>query len=116
MNSVAGPECVVHWDMLAAARCVGLWQEGFEEEVVLPLARMVYGEVGQSYVALARPEGATLVGKLTNVLKFTVKEIDPTTGVHVLILGLHVFKDQSGSAVPAPALVIIALHFDASTV
>ena len=47
---------------------------------MLPLARMVYGEVGQSYVALARPEGATLVGKFTNVLKFTVKEIDPTTG------------------------------------
>ena len=41
---------------------------------------MVYGEVGQSYVSLARPDGATLVGKLTNVLKFTVKEIDPTTG------------------------------------
>lgn len=56
-------------------------QEGFEEEAVLPLARMVYGEVGQSYVALARPEGATLVGKFTNVLKFTVKEIDPTTGL-----------------------------------
>lgn len=54
--------------------------EGFEEEAVLPLARMMYGEVGQSYVALARPEGATLVGKFTNVLKFTVKEIDPTTG------------------------------------
>ena len=56
-------------------------QEGFEEEAVLPLARMVYGEVGQSYVALARPQGATLVGKFTNVLKFTVKEIDPTTGL-----------------------------------
>lgn len=54
--------------------------EGFEEEAVLPLARMVYGEVGQSYVSLLRPDGATLVGKLTNVLKFTVKEIDPTTG------------------------------------
>lgn len=96
MSSVAGPECVVHWDMLAATRCVDFWQEGFEEEEVLPLARMVYGEVGQSYVALARPEGATLVGKLTNVLKFTVKEIDPTTGVHVLFFSLHVF--QSGSA------------------
>lgn len=48
---------------------------------MLPLARMMYGEVGQSYVALARPEGATLVGKFTNVLKFTVKEIDPTTGL-----------------------------------
>lgn len=73
-------------DMHRACRdavCVGAWQEGFEEEAVLPLARMVYGEVGQSYVALARPEAATLVGKLTNVLKFTVKEIDPTTGAHV---------------------------------
>jgi len=59
-------------------------QEGFEEEAVLPLARMVYGEVGHSYVALARPEGATLVGKFTNVLKFTVKEIDPTTGLYTI--------------------------------
>ena len=74
--------------MPVVMRCVGAWQEGFEEEVVLPLSHMVYGEVGQSYVALARPEGATLVGKLTNVLKFTVKEIDPTTGVHVLLLCL----------------------------
>lgn len=59
-------------------------QEGFEEEAVLPLARMVYGEVGHSYVALARPEGATLVGKFTNVLKFTVKEIDPTSGLYTI--------------------------------
>ena len=59
-------------------------QEGFEEEAVLPLARMVYGQVGHCYVALARPEGATLVGKLTNVLKFTVKEIDPTTGLYTI--------------------------------
>ena len=70
--------------MLAVMWCADVRQEGFEEEVVLPLARMVYGEVGQSYVALARPEGATLVGKLTNVLKFTVKEIDPTTGACVV--------------------------------
>lgn len=73
-------------DMLVIMRCADVRQEGFEEEVVLPLARMVYGEVGQSYVVLARPEGANIVGKLTNVLKFTVKEIDPTTGVHVLLL------------------------------
>lgn len=78
--------------MLADMRCAAVQQEGFEEEVVLPLARMVYGEVGQSYVALARPEGATLVGKLTNVLKFTVKEIDPTTGVHVLLLCLDAVR------------------------
>ena len=71
-------------------RRADVWQEGFEEEVVLPLARMVYGEIGQSYVALARPEGANLVGKLTNVLKFTVKEIDPTTGEHLWSLSLDV--------------------------
>ena len=53
---------------------------------MLPLARMVYGEVGQSYVSLLRPDGATLVGKLTNVLKFTVKEIDPTTGLNCQML------------------------------
>ena len=47
---------------------------------MVPLGRMVYGEVGHSYVALARPEGAALVGKLVNTLKFTVKEIDPSTG------------------------------------
>lgn len=55
-------------------------QEGFEEAEVVPLGRMVYGEVGHSYVALARPDGAALVGKLVNTLKFTVKEIDPATG------------------------------------
>lgn len=64
-------------------------QEGFEEEAVLPLARMVYGQVGHCYVALARPEGATLVGKFTNVLKFTVKEIDPTTGLYSITLQLR---------------------------
>lgn len=55
-------------------------QEGFEEALVVPLARMVYGEVGHTYLALARPEGAALVGKLVNTLRFTVKEIDPSTG------------------------------------
>lgn len=55
-------------------------QEGFEESLVLPLGRMVYGEVGHSYVALARHQGACLTGKLGNTLKFTVKEIDPSTG------------------------------------
>lgn len=88
--------------------CVGSWQEGFEEEVVLPLARMVYGEVGQSYVALARPEGAALVGKLSNVLKFTVKEIDPTTGVHMLFLCLHVFTTNQG--VQCSLLFLRLLH------
>ena len=61
-------------------------QEGFEEELTVPLGRMVYGEVGHSYVSLARPEGAALVGKLINTLKFTVKEIDPSTGQSLYVL------------------------------
>lgn len=61
-------------------------QEGFEEDLTVPLGRMVYGEVGHSYVALVRPEGAALVGKLVNTLKFTVKEIDPSTGLLFLVL------------------------------
>lgn len=79
-------------------------QEGFEEEAVLPLARMVYGEVGQSYVALARPEGATLVGKFTNVLKFTVKEIDPTTGL------LHSYRQPAKLKCSSAMLCWTNLH------
>lgn len=106
-------------DMLAVMLCAGVQQEGFEEEVVLPLARMVYGEVGQSYVALTRPEGATLVGKLTNVLKFTVKEIDPTTGVHVLFLCLDVLRPPIRVCSQAPCsckYVIFCVAFTACIV
>ena len=61
-----------------------IWgQDGFEEALVLPLGRMVYGEVGHTYIALSRPDGACLTGKLANTLKFTVKEIDPSTGEHL---------------------------------
>ena len=106
--------------MFVIMRCADVRQEGFEEEVVLPLARMVYGEVGQSYVALARPEGANLVGKLTNVLKFTVKEIDPTTGLHMLFLCCDVLRAanklvQPGHLVLANVSLTVP-HFTACTV
>ena len=78
---------------------------------MLPLARMVYGEVGQSYVALARPEGATLVGKFTNVLKFTVKEIDPTTGP-LPAVRLQPFVAIIGQAAPPAASDLPALSTD----
>ena len=57
-----------------------LIQEGFEEEVSVPLARMEYGTVGQSYVLLKREAGSMTMGKLGACLQFTVKEIDPSTG------------------------------------
>lgn len=55
-------------------------QEGFEEEVSVPLARMEYGTVGQSYVLLKREAGSMTMGKLGACLQFKVKEIDPSTG------------------------------------
>lgn len=55
-------------------------QEGFEEEAAVPLAKMEYGRVGQSYVLLTREPGSMTMGKLGACLQFTVKEIDPSTG------------------------------------
>jgi len=55
-------------------------QEEFEEEEVVPLARMPHGEVGHTFTLLRRPEGSMALGKLVNILRFTVKEIDPSTG------------------------------------
>eukprot|EP00898_Chlorokybus_atmophyticus_P002159 jgi/Chlat1/2944/Chrsp2S04678 len=54
--------------------------EEFEEESSVPLARMPYGEPGQIYVCLKRPAGSCSVGKFINVLKFKIKEVDPSTG------------------------------------
>lgn len=52
----------------------------FEEELVLPLKRMPLEGSGATYTVLRRPAGALTLGRLLNILKFTVKEIDPTTG------------------------------------
>ena len=62
--------------------------EDFSLEAVLPLAVMPqqqpHGEPGggggQTYVVLARAEGALALGRFVNVLRFRVKEIDPATG------------------------------------
>jgi hypothetical protein len=37
-------------------------------------------QVGQCFTILSRPGGSLSAGKIANVLKFRVKEIDPTTG------------------------------------
>ncbi|EIE27371.1 Coatomer, gamma subunit [Coccomyxa subellipsoidea C-169] len=54
--------------------------EEFEQELSLPLARMEYGSVGQTYVLLQRPPDSLSMGKLGANLQFTVKEIDPSSG------------------------------------
>jgi hypothetical protein len=37
-------------------------------------------QVGQCFTILSRPEGSLAAGKIANVLKFKVKEIDPSSG------------------------------------
>ncbi|KAK9837106.1 hypothetical protein WJX81_003075 [Elliptochloris bilobata] len=54
--------------------------EEFEEEAVVPLERMPHGAVGHTFTLLRRPEGSMALGKLVNILRFKVKEIDPSTG------------------------------------
>ena len=54
--------------------------------MVIPLAQMPYSQAGQTYVVLERAGGALAFGKFANILNFTVKEIDPTTGECAAIL------------------------------
>ncbi|KAG9130175.1 hypothetical protein Leryth_018766 [Lithospermum erythrorhizon] len=53
--------------------------EEFAELVTKPLRSLPYDTPGQTYVAFEKPEGVS-VGKFSNVLKFIVKEVDPSTG------------------------------------
>lgn len=48
--------------------------------MVLPLAEMPHQGEAQTYVVLARPTNSMAMGKLPAMLKFKVKEIDPSTG------------------------------------
>ncbi|XP_071691790.1 coatomer subunit gamma-like [Rutidosis leptorrhynchoides] len=54
--------------------------EEFEELVTKPLKSLPYDTPGQTFVAFEKPEGVSAVGKFSNVLRFIVKEVDPSTG------------------------------------
>jgi len=54
--------------------------EEFAEEAVVPLSVMPYNGTGETYVVLSRPGGSMASGSFVNILRFTVKEVDPTTG------------------------------------
>ncbi|KAL8223811.1 hypothetical protein R6Q57_019286 [Mikania cordata] len=54
--------------------------EEFEELATKPLKSLPYGTPGQSFVAFEKPKGVPAVGKFTNVLRFIVKEVDPSSG------------------------------------
>ncbi|XP_076921637.1 coatomer subunit gamma-2-like [Bidens hawaiensis] len=54
--------------------------EEFAEVATKPLISLPYDAPGQTFVAFEKPEGVPAVGRFSNVLKFLVKEVDPSTG------------------------------------
>ncbi|KAF2305901.1 hypothetical protein GH714_008780 [Hevea brasiliensis] len=54
--------------------------EEFSEVASKPLRSLPYDSPGQTFVAFEKPEGVPAVGKFSNMLRFIVKEVDPTTG------------------------------------
>ncbi|XXG45600.1 hypothetical protein AAC387_Pa02g0642 [Persea americana] len=54
--------------------------EEFPEVASKPLRSLPYDTPGQTFVAFEKPEGIPAVGKFSNMLKFIVKEVDPSTG------------------------------------
>ncbi|PPE02699.1 hypothetical protein GOBAR_DD00258 [Gossypium barbadense] len=54
--------------------------EEFAEVASKPLRSLPYDSPGQTFVAFEKPEGVPAVGKFSNMLRFIVKEVDPSTG------------------------------------
>lgn len=54
--------------------------EEFSEICSKPLSSLPYSSTGQIFVAFEKPERVPAVGKFLNLLKFTVKEVDTSTG------------------------------------
>ncbi|WJX51473.1 hypothetical protein P8452_37668 [Trifolium repens] len=54
--------------------------EEFSQVISKPLRSLPYDSPGQTFVAFEKPEGLPTTGKFSNILKFIVKEVDPTTG------------------------------------
>ncbi|KAJ6846569.1 coatomer subunit gamma-2 [Iris pallida] len=54
--------------------------EEFSEIASKPLRTLPYDSPGQTFVAFQKPAGVPAIGKFSNILKFIVKEVDPTTG------------------------------------
>ncbi|MCH98056.1 coatomer subunit gamma-like, partial [Trifolium medium] len=54
--------------------------EEFSQVISKPLRSLPYDSPGQTFVAFEKPEGLATTGKFSNILKFIVKEVDPTSG------------------------------------
>ena len=48
---------------------------------MVPIKVLPHGDAHRTFVVLGRPEGSIATGRFVNVLRFTVKEIDPSTGM-----------------------------------
>ena len=56
-------------------------EESLQEDFIIPITRLATNEPGTVYVSFKKSsESAFPVTSITNILKFTSKEIDPTTG------------------------------------
>ena len=56
-------------------------EESLQEDFIIPISRLTTNEPGVVYVSFKKSsEAAFPITSITNVLKFTSKEIDPTTG------------------------------------
>lgn len=57
-------------------------EEELEEDFIIPAAKLVTDEPGTIYVSFKKTSGESAFpsSSFTNILKFTTKEIDPTTG------------------------------------
>jgi coatomer protein complex subunit gamma len=49
--------------------------EEFSQVVTKPLRALPYDTPGQIFVAFEKPDGVPAVGKFSNMLRFTVKEV-----------------------------------------
>ena len=74
-------------------------QEDLIEELSIPLASMGYSTVGQTYVLLDRVEGALAIADIVASLRFTVKEVDPSSGI-LLCCTIHLLHCISQSVRP----------------
>ncbi|KAL8540244.1 hypothetical protein ACS0TY_001723 [Phlomoides rotata] len=54
--------------------------EEFSEVGTKPLKSLPYDTPAQTFVAFEKPEGVPAVGKFSNMLRFSVKEVDSSTG------------------------------------
>ncbi|KAH6756078.1 coatomer gamma-2 subunit [Perilla frutescens var. hirtella] len=54
--------------------------EEFSEVGVKPLKSLPYDTPAQTFVAFEKPEGVPAAGKFSNTLRFSVKEVDTSTG------------------------------------